>query len=218
MLSEKAEAGKQGRKVAHVASSQEAIEKGIVGAGAEKIAYENVKPVSAIHSSFKSELYSLEARSIIEKAIDCFEHIPGAVGQNGPLKQVIEMAKHGPVDINKIKGPLYELEKALKLEAAGEKVLEFGRKVGGRDFDIITAKRWIECKNIDWDRLKLTGESLLDDKIQDAIAKAQSTFCQQAELAKKFNANFELHSKNKIILKWEDWLVKKKISFYEDNL
>ena len=74
------------------------------------------------------------------------------MGKNGPLKQVLEEAKK-VTDNPAIKGPVYELEKALELRAKGEKIVEFGKKIGQREFDIVTESKLIECKNMEWGKL-----------------------------------------------------------------
>lgn len=140
---------------------------------------------------------------VLAKAVETLKDIPGAMGSNGALKQILENAKLGLNANLSLKGMAYELEKALQLEALGEKILEFGKKII-REFDIVTKTKLIECKNINWSELQLK-------KIQDLIGN----FGQQKSIAEKIGMQFELHSKKSIPDYIKKMLIDKNITFIE---
>jgi len=139
----------------------------------------------------------------LEQAIEFFKDIPGAVGADGPITKLLECgSKESRIGLlNTARGAAYELEAALKLEALGEKVIEFGRKFGTREFDIITKNIWAECKNIDW----TLGNA----------SKMQTTFGEQLKMAKSANCDFVLYSKQPIPTNWKNWFTEKGIKFFE---
>ncbi len=104
---------------------------------------------------------------------------------------------------------MYELEKALELIEQNEFPLEFGKhlkfETTSREFDIITSKRLIECKNIDWSQI--TGKKL---------EKMQIVFGKQKKVAQGLGEIFEIHSKRSIPDTWKQWFRKKAIHFIED--
>ena len=183
---------------------------------AQKIEEAAVKPVSqtsrftaaneALLKEFNPVYYDprIIDPKALTKAVELFKDIPGAMGANGTLKQILGNAKIG-LNVNlSLKGMAYELEKALQLEAKGEKVFEFGKKIKAREFDIITTNKLIECKNIDWNNLDIF-------KIQRTIG----TFCEQKAIAKQVGLAFEVHSKNLIPEYVKNLLNKKEIIFVE---
>jgi hypothetical protein len=146
----------------------------------------------------------------IKEAIALFQDVPGALGKDGPLRKVLEWGKLGLNDGNAstARGALYELERAIELEKQGERVLEFGKKLGRpqgqtREFDIITTDKLIECKCISWD--KYTG---------DRVGKMKSIFGEQQLVAEYHGKKFEIHSPL-IPEDWKNWLNEKKIRFIE---
>jgi hypothetical protein len=144
--------------------------------------------------------------ALIESAIEAFHNTPGALGNNGPLRNVLHwgLKGNGNGHLNTARGALYELEKALSLQKKGEPILQFGEKIGGREFDIITSKKMIECKNINWGRMNA-----------EAIHNKQSTFMHQKTIAESKNKIFEVHSKLPISHSWKQWFEKKGIPFFE---
>lgn len=140
---------------------------------------------------------------VLCKAVEKLKDIPGSMGSNGALKQVLENAKIGLNSPLSLKGMAYELEKALQLEAKGEKIVELGKKII-REFDIATKTKLIECKNIDWSRLDVKD-----------ISRMKGIFGEQQMIARKYGYTFEIHSKNLISEEMKQWLTKKAIIFIE---
>ena len=144
-----------------------------------------------------------------------FGQTKGAMGKNGPLKQVLTNGSNGAATKISLKGPMYELEKAIELQKKGDQIIEFGKTIGAREFDLMTKTTLIECKNIDWKKFQLTGNQELDKKINKSIGDAQSTFCAQKSIALRTGLAFEIHSKNVIPIEWKNWFVEKNIIFFE---
>jgi hypothetical protein len=208
-LSETKEVAKQGAKVSEALA--ESAESKIPLS--PKITLEN----EALLKNFNPSHYdpAIICPKLLASAKELFVNIPGAMGDNGPLRQILKRGKIGLNADSSLKGAVYELEKALELESKGEKVIEFGKKIGGREFDIITKTKALECKNISWERFQV-GESLVTEKqIKDLINKTQSTFSQQKQFAEEFGLKFEIHSKNKIPENWKIWFSEKNINFFE---
>ena len=146
----------------------------------------------------------------IKEAIVLFQDVPGALGKDGPLRKVLEWGKLNLNDgnLSTARGALYELERAIELEKQGERVLEFGKKLGRPDskikeFDIVTADKLIECKCISWEKF-----------IGDEQGALQSSFAQQKKIAEYYGKEFEIHSQN-IPDHWKAWMNKKHITFVE---
>ena len=133
-----------------------------------------------------------------------FGQTKGAMGQNGPLKQVLINGKMGTDTKISLKGPMYELEKAIELANRGETIVEFGKKIQTREFDIVSFSKLIECKNINWENLDI-----------NKIHTMKSTFGDQNSIAKELCLSFELHSKNLIPENFRQWLRKNTICFVE---
>jgi len=144
-------------------------------------------------------------------AVEKLKNVKGALGTNGPLRNALRFGKKtcGSGKLGTARGAMYELEKALALIEHNEFPLEFGKHLKfetlSREFDIITSKRLIECKNIDWS--KITEERLADMK---------SKFGKQKKVAKGLDEIFEVHSKRPISDSWKQWFRKKGIQFVED--
>ena len=126
------------------------------------------------------------------------------MGQNGPLKQVLTNGKMNADAKISLKGPMYELEKAIDLANRGETIVEFGKKIQGREFDLVTPMKLIECKNINWEILNV-----------DKINKLKSDFGGQNTIAQQLGCGFEVHSKDKIPSSLQMWLRDNNISFFE---
>jgi len=115
--------------------------------------------------------------------------------------------KSEPGELNTARGAMYELEKAFELIEQNEFPLEFGKtfESTSREFDIITSKRLIECKNIDWLQIAETRLEVMKSKFGD-----------QKKIAERLGKTFEVHSKTLISDKWKQWFRKKCIQFVED--
>lgn len=115
------------------------------------------------------------------------------------------------------RGTLFELEKALEIQRSGtgERVISFNQLVQAntqrgslcREFDIITDRRYIECKAINWQILGVHAPQLEKQLLdQQAIIRALSIL---------HNQKLALHlcSRELIPDGWRIWLDEKKISY-----
>lgn len=139
----------------------------------------------------------------VAKHIHVLEKIPGAMD----LLQKVEKCGLKSSQIGQLgtaRGAMYELEKAIDLINKGEEVIQFSMKIGGREFDIITKSKILECKNIKWDFK--TAEQILEKK---------GTFGSQKKLAESLGKTFEIHSKQPIPEIWKRWFIEKGITFVE---
>ena len=114
----------------------------------------------------------------------------------GRFKKLLEYGKHGMEKHSGTAiGAAYEMERALKLEAKGEKIIEFGTKLPMRDdrtlritgifeVDIITSNKLIECKNYQW---------AVPSK--DDMQSVQCQLSRLQKIARQHGKIFELHSK-----------------------
>ncbi len=143
-------------------------------------------------------------------AVKKLQGVKGALGKNGPLRNALRLGKKScePGELNTARGAMYELEKALELIERNELPLEFGKhlkfETTSREFDIITNKKLIECKNRNW--LQITGDELADMK---------DKFGDQIKIAKGLDKIFEVHSKRPIPDVLKQWFNKKGIRFIE---
>ena len=156
--------------------------------------------------NFNPAQYNPEVIDIdkLSQAVEMFGHTKGAMGKNGPLKQVLINGKMGTDTKISLKGPMYELEKAIELANRGEIIIEFGQKIQSREFDIITETKVIECKNWDWDKISI-----------DQLAKLKSTLPNLNRIAASKGKKFEFYSRNQIPLSLKKWLHEKNITFFE---
>jgi hypothetical protein len=139
----------------------------------------------------------------LEKAVEMFKNTPGALTKDEPITRLIKCG----ADIDKIgiaRGSAYELETAYKLKTKGEEVIKIGEKIAGRDFDIITQTKLIECKAIDWNKMPVTR-----------MDKMKSTYCDQLRISTELEKVFEIHSKTSIPNAWKEWFIKKGLTFIE---
>ena len=120
--------------------------------------------------------------------------IPGAMGKDGPLQKVLELGFKGSKTgaLNTARGAYYELEVAQELRMSGHKICQLGSKeriqpFNTREFDIITDKLMIECKNIDW---------------STASERAFSIFTEQKLIAEAMGKEFVIYSKQDVPLFW----------------
>ena len=189
-----------------------------LGISKPPVGSETLTPANeALIRNFNPAQYNQEVIDVskLSQAVEMFALTKGAMGQNGPLKQVLINGTMGTDTKISLKGPMYELEKAIDLTHKGEKIIEFGKTIESREFDLMTKTTLIECKNIEWKKFQLTGDQELDKKINKSICDAKSTFCTQKSIACRAGFSFEIHSKNKIPAEWENWFTEKNISFLE---
>ncbi len=154
---------------------------------------------------------SIEDLKKLEMAVEKLQNVKGALGTNGPLRNALEFGKKGSEvgHLGTARGAMYELEKAFELIEHGEPPLKLGKHLRfesiSREFDIITSKRLIECKNINWSTMS-PGE----------LARKKTQFGMQSKIAKGLGEVFEVHSKQPIPDSWKQWFIKKGIQFIED--
>ncbi|MDR3550030.1 MAG: hypothetical protein P4L31_01340 [Candidatus Babeliales bacterium] len=140
----------------------------------------------------------------LERAIELFKNTPGAVGKDGAITKLIENGKRGADAgmLGTARGAAYELEAALEIEQSGEKILEIGKKIKGRDFDLVIKDSLIECKNINWGTLSqeksLRMKGIFGDQVKIALGEAKS---------------FVIYSKQSIPEDWVNWFIEKSIKF-----
>ncbi len=163
-------------------------------AGAKTVAQETISL-----AGYDASLGNLKK---LEEAANMFKNNASAVSKDGPLTKLLECGKaeSSTGSLATARGAAYELEKAHDLAKAGEKIIGFGRKIGGREFDIETATKLIECKNWDWSKVAAN--------IKDKIG-------QQLGIAKSVGKSFELHSKNSVPEDLAKWFASKGIKVVE---
>ncbi len=137
-------------------------------------------------------------------ALELFKEIPGFLSRNSAFQQVIRHCYKKPIACwNEIKGFVYELQTALKLESRGEKILEFGRKIPEGEIDILTTNRVIECKNVNW--------NLVED-----INNYKAIFGKQLKYARAtWDKTLTVFSKNPLPQTLKNWFDKKGIEYFE---
>jgi len=147
----------------------------------------------------------------LEIAVEKLYSVKGALEKNGPLRNVLECGKKGcdlKGTLSTARGAMYELEKALELIKKEETVLAFGDhlkfETASREFDIITNKRLIECKNINWKTIS-----------PEELGRRKGQFGSQLKIAKGLGKMFEVHSKCPIPDELKQWFIKKGIRFIE---
>lgn len=118
------------------------------------------------------------------------------------------------------KGSLYEIETALKIAKDSEyripteveKIVSFNQAVESsdgicREFDIITSKRYIECKTVNWRHAKNCRTQFLE----------QQKIVQEINKDNKEPKSFIVQSKYPISPKWRIWFSKQKITGFCDS-
>ena len=141
----------------------------------------------------------------LKEAIEKFKDTPGF---NSIIRRIIdafESARYsGKLSnaVGNIKGALWEVKVALKLEEAGSSVIELAKKIGNRDFDIITKLKAIECKSWHWAKVSI-------DKIKDL----NSSLCSLKEIANKEGLTFEFWSEHPIVEPLKELLNKNQITY-----
>lgn len=197
------------------------IEKASDGAEATIQISEIAKGASELLRIFDITKYDSSIGNLkkLEQALEVLKDIPGALTKDGPLFKVLEYGQRVEAlkDAEAIaaiegrfstaRGAMYEVEKAMELIESGEEIVKLGEKIGGREFDIVTKTKIIECKNIDW-----------SIRIGKSAEKMRCDFGHWKSIAQKNGKIFELHSKNFIPQEWRDVLIKMGINFVEDNV
>jgi hypothetical protein len=143
---------------------------------------------------------SPEAPQAFKEALQKFASTPGFSDRAEAIVGRIARANGGGVG-SAVKGAYYELEAAFELERTGEKIVAFGKQISGKDFDVVTLRRLIECKNIHWPRANL-------ERLKDQCG-------QLARIARDKGKIFEFWSKTPIVSQFKDWLIRKGIIFRE---
>ena len=168
---------------------------------------ESVKLVESAIAKLDASVGNLE---VLQKAADVLKDVPGAFGKDGVFTKVIECGSVAD-KLGTARGAAYEIEKAYELMRRGKVITRIGEKIEGIlnnnkfriEFDIATSDTLIECKNIDWSKVKEL------DGLRGQFGKQYKV---ATEIAKK---GYELHSKNPIPESLKEWLTKKGIKFFE---
>jgi hypothetical protein len=215
-LSETKEVAKQGAKVSEALAEQ--VESKVPVS--PKVALEN----EALLKNFNPSHYDPDiiGPHHLSKIVELFKDLPGAMSKDGPLKRYLSLTLDIIGDsigkFNTAKGAAFELKQALQLEASGHKVVEFGKKVPlidkltnkiikMLDIDIITLDKFIECKNLTWE--KFSNHDFLNLK---------SKLIELQKVAQQNSKIFEFHSSNKIPEQLKIWLNENAIRFIESKL
>jgi len=143
----------------------------------------------------------------IATALKTLHNIKGFTG----LMRMLLLNLHQPGSFS---GFLYELEKGLHIHkhCKHEHIVEFQQIIAipdskrTREFDIVTSKRIIECKNINWKKQKLRKQFLAQKRVVEKINKKNRT-----------NFAYEVCSKKPIPQNWQRWFTKNKIKFSSDE-
>ncbi|HEX4068696.1 MAG TPA: hypothetical protein VHX42_01235 [Candidatus Babeliales bacterium] len=182
---------------------------------------EIAKEASELIKTFNIARYDASIGDLkkLEQAIEKLKDIRGALTKDGPLFKALEYGQKEEVfrDARKIaeikgklstaRGAMYEVEKALDLIEIGEEIVELGKKCGGKEFDIVTKTKFIECKNIDW-----------ACKTSEDMQYMKEQFGMQKRIASDEGMLFEVFSKQPIPEVLKNWFSKKGILFCEDAL
>jgi len=163
-------------------------------------------------------------RNILSQAIQKFESLPGALDKDGPLTRVLMYGKDSCSEGQKImiKGSMFELETALKLERAGVKIEILGLKkqyfdkITGRahgifDIDIVTGDAYIECKNWDFPSIKNKGATYFDK----AVENIQSALRIRLKIAIQDGKKLELYSGSVLPSEIKNFLTNNNITYFE---
>lgn len=141
--------------------------------------------------------------AVIE-SVSLFKTVPGYALL---LKKIIENTLKDKE--HELRGALYELEKAIAItHARKEAIKEFGKKMSkyGREIDVVTNERWIECKA--WDNFA-----------PKKIRKLKKQVEAQKEMAYAYNQlhqpliTFEVSFKNGIPTELQYWFEQNNIPF-----
>ena len=155
------------------------------------------------------------APQIFKEALEKFVSTPGFSDRADAIVGRMARANPGGVE-SAVKGAYYEAKVGLEIAKAGlrtgEVVEQFGFRecvknvVGGcetslRDFDVLTNRRLIECKNCLW--------------IPDNIKKVQRAFGDTQKISRQIGKELWLFSKSAIPDDLKRWLMTRGIKFFE---
>ncbi|MGE0009216.1 MAG: hypothetical protein AB7F19_01630 [Candidatus Babeliales bacterium] len=140
-----------------------------------------------------------------EYALEIFKNIPGFLSNNSAFQQIIRYCYRQPIkNWHQIKGFIYEIQTALRVDTNREQIIEFGRKVPSGEIDIITTTRFIECKNIKW-----------ENNI-DAINDCKNTIGKQIKhIHEELGKRLTVFSKEPLPQELKNWFIKKNIEYFE---
>lgn len=168
----------------------------------------NIPPKSILEALNNIECNAIQGcQKTLAKAIQEF-------GNMGSAKKVINIVLENSIDIKKFstaKGAFWELESSLKLKSLGESIEQFSYMIGAREYDILTTKYLVECKNICWSRY--SSGSISMDKLMSQLGNGVKN-------ARDINRTFMLCTKNPIPheLTWfREWLIEKGIILIEGS-
>ncbi|MGE0009575.1 MAG: hypothetical protein AB7F19_03455 [Candidatus Babeliales bacterium] len=129
-----------------------------------------------------------------------FKDTKGFLSKEGPFQKFINNFNKEGGAISTARGAGYEIKSANFLVRRGESIIEFGRKVPQGEIDLVTASKWIECKNYYWDKI---------DKIDDHISR----LCYMRSLAEREGKLYEVYYSNPVPHIVKEKLIKNHISF-----
>lgn len=159
-------------------------------------------------SKFKSTstgipISTAERRSVEDllRKVHATQHNP--VGKSEVLKRIEAAGDWGGV-----KGAVAEFEVGMKLEAEGQKVVEYGakQKVPGqatRDLDIVTEKFAYEVKDVDWGKWS-----------QKALTDERSDWVDRLRAAKSINKEFSIYTRNPLPEVLHKWCLENNIAVF----
>ena len=157
---------------------------------------------------YKSELAKLPeaTKEAFYKNVEVLKDLPDLLKKEGPLGKTLSAIEQG---YKQVKGYLYEIDVAARLKKT-EKILGLSEKINGKEIDIRTATKLIECKA--WDSSQFAGERLQGLKSQLGELKE---LAQKMTLEQKFGCDVVFYSKNSIPLELVQWLNAKGIEYVE---
>lgn len=134
------------------------------------------------------------------KGYEQFKDVKGFLTKDGPLQKFVDNFRRTDGGaIKTARGAAYEIKSA-NYVSNGETIIEFGKKVSQGEIDIVTATKWIECKDYYWNKI---------DKIDDLVSR----LCYIRSLARKEGKLFEVYFSNEIPEVVRSKLIKNDISF-----
>lgn len=185
----------------------------------------------------------------LEEACKKFLDVPGAWGKDGPLTKLYDKLKIGSVIVltpeelkalaTAVKGYMFELQVALRLEKRKRTVVRFGlmcllaekakefnsdtKKFKNEDyqeFDIVTQDNaFIECKNIQWSRHYKDWNDK-DKRLKKQMVRqlGASLFCRtKHDNSVLRDFRYEIHSANQISDEWKKLIKQLGISYIADQ-
>lgn len=166
------------------------------------------KELKELKATFKTIPRLKHDRLLLRQACNRFYKMPGFPET---LQRIVKSNSDCDHD-----GRIWEIECALKIQAANcslahpECVIEFNQfksdQAGAsREFDIITNKRWIECKNICWNICRNSDKWI-------------KQFKEQKSIASDYSVQYFVFSKKAIPESWQDWFKQQKIKFADSKI